>query len=409
MKRILSFWLSLAMLCSIFAVPVKAETNTNANADSGMITGEAGEKVTFRYDTSTAVMTFSGTGKLVWRPLRNYDDVKKVVIEEGITHLELILGEYFHGLEELTIPESVQEINVTGAKVLQDNYKLRKIINKSPVAFDPRYPADHSLKTGWNRKSDNNVSKEIKENGYSPLKWLVDGKEVVKIPARSEAAAVPRTYKITYDLKGGKKTKGSWIKSYMYGASRKLPKPKKKGYLFAGWEPKTQVKSHLYYRLYSKVSPVQYSDVKLTAVWRKVKVVKDKKNSSIQIQVYPKNNPNLTILVSTKKDIARALKNKTPDKFSSVNMYTTNSRTNKLKKGRIRNGMRIYNINRFALFKPESPGSVKKQKFKKGKTYYVWIKCGRMQPYEYGEFEDEDPVRFVTDDAYYFYKTKVKF
>ena len=78
MKRILSFWLSLAMLCSIFAVPVKAETNTNANADSGMITGEAGEKVTFRYDTSTAVMTFSGTGKLVWRPLRNYDDVKKV-------------------------------------------------------------------------------------------------------------------------------------------------------------------------------------------------------------------------------------------------------------------------------------------------------------------------------------------
>ena len=165
----------------------------------------------------------------------------------------------------------------------------------------------------------------------------------------------------------------------------------------------------MYYRLYSKVSPVQYSDVKLTAVWRKVKVVKDKKNSSIQIQVYPKNNPNLTILVSTKKDIARALKNKTPDKFSSVNMYTTNSRTNKLKKGRIRNGMRIYNINRFALFKPESPGSVKKQKFKKGKTYYVWIKCGRMQPYEYSEFEDEDPVRFVTDDAYYFYKTKVKF
>ncbi len=108
MKKIISLLLSLTMLLSIVSV-------VDFSAFASVKTGSCGNNVTYSLDTSTGVLTISGTGAMndyssTNSPFKYNSDVKSVIIENGITSI----GDYaFRGctsLTNITIPNSVTSI-----------------------------------------------------------------------------------------------------------------------------------------------------------------------------------------------------------------------------------------------------------------------------------------------------------
>ena len=109
MKKIISLLLSLAMLLTI-------TSGLNLTAFADTITGECGDNVTYSLDTSTGVLTISGTGKMTDyyystnSPFYDNASIKSVVIESGVTSI----GDFVFGdctsLKSVTIPNSVTSI-----------------------------------------------------------------------------------------------------------------------------------------------------------------------------------------------------------------------------------------------------------------------------------------------------------
>ena len=166
-------------------------------------------------------------------------------------------------------------------------------------------------------------------------------------------------------------------------------------YFFAGWrEPSSLV--YFPVRAFSKISPIHFSDVKLKAIWRKIKIVKKKHGKGFQVLVSPKKYPQLTMIISTKKQIKKQLRHKIE---SDLQVYTLAGPGIKSK---TKNGMRVFNIKKY------SNSEFDPIKFEKGKTYYIWFKYGSIQDYEYFDV-DEEGVSYIGKDAYYFYKTKITF
>ena len=110
MKKIISLLLSLAMLLTI-------TSGLNLTAYAAVRTGSCGDNVTYSLDTSTGVLTISGTGDM-----KNYSsyspespfyctsEIKSVIIDNGITSI----GDYAfykcRSLTSITIPNSVISI-----------------------------------------------------------------------------------------------------------------------------------------------------------------------------------------------------------------------------------------------------------------------------------------------------------
>ena len=389
-----------------YSTKIETLTTKNKKAEEKKEIIEAGEHVIGIYDKKAKTITFSGSGELSWIPRKPYDDVTKIVIEEGITEIGFGAGgSWFHGLQELIIPKSVQKMrdvfdpnNNNPNRIVdgifdKSNYNLKKVYNYSSVEYDPR----QYEWSGWGKKNEYIIYGEDIHLAYvSPWKWMVDGKEVTKIPPNSVATAVPKKYHITYDLNGGKKGKGKWFYSYRYGVTKDLPKPKRKGYFFAGWrEPSSLV--YFPVRAFSKISPTHLSDVKLKAIWRKIKIVKKKHRKGFQVLVSPKKYPQLTMLISTNKQIKKQLGRKIEDDLRAYTLAGPGI------KSKTKNGMRVFNIKKFGN---SSSGPI--TEFEKGKTYYIWFKYGSIQDYEYFDV-DEEGVSYIGRDAYYFYKTKITF
>lgn len=117
MKKVISLVLSLAMLLSIVSV-------VDFSAFADVQTGSCGDNVTYSLDTSTGVLTISGTGNMRDYTVKQYNSytfhntfldsndqyVKKLIIDFGVTSI----GEYsFYNctqLESVTIPDSVTSI-----------------------------------------------------------------------------------------------------------------------------------------------------------------------------------------------------------------------------------------------------------------------------------------------------------
>ena len=105
-QKFLSVFLAIMMVLSI--VPITASAATYS--------GPCGENLKWTYDTTTCVLTIFGTGDMADysfsnRPWEKYEDnIKEVVISNGVTSI----GEYafysFGKVTKITIPDSVTEI-----------------------------------------------------------------------------------------------------------------------------------------------------------------------------------------------------------------------------------------------------------------------------------------------------------
>ena len=113
MKKVISLFLSVAMLLSIVSV-------VDFSAFADVKTGKCGENVSYSLDTSTGILTIYGSGKMnnylvdvtpsYDSPFYDNASIKSVVIESGVTSI----GDYaFLGcgnLMSITIPDSVTSI-----------------------------------------------------------------------------------------------------------------------------------------------------------------------------------------------------------------------------------------------------------------------------------------------------------
>ena len=79
-------------------------------------TGQCGENAYWKFDAGTGLLTISGTGDIDWKngfgnSLFYYNgEIKKVVIEDGITSISYETFRHCHGLTSITIPDSVTSI-----------------------------------------------------------------------------------------------------------------------------------------------------------------------------------------------------------------------------------------------------------------------------------------------------------
>ena len=109
MKKIISLLLSLAMLLTI-------TSGLNLTAYADVQTGSCGNNVTYSLDTSTGVLTISGTGDMADYTLDNdspfFDNsnIKSVIIENGVTSIGSFAFQECGSLTSVTIQNSVTSI-----------------------------------------------------------------------------------------------------------------------------------------------------------------------------------------------------------------------------------------------------------------------------------------------------------
>ena len=108
MKKVISLFLSLAMLLSIVSV-------VDFSAFADVQTGSCGDNVTYSLDTETGVLTIRGTGKMTDYsaedcPFNNRAYIKSVIIENGVISIGNYAFSYFGSLTNVTIPNSVTSI-----------------------------------------------------------------------------------------------------------------------------------------------------------------------------------------------------------------------------------------------------------------------------------------------------------
>ena len=104
---------AVLVMVSVSAYAVISECSDGSEAASDD-SGSCGHNVTYVFDSSTGTLTISGSGDIYssggapWYPYRS--DVKKVVIEDGITDIGPYAFRDCTGLRELTLPISISAI-----------------------------------------------------------------------------------------------------------------------------------------------------------------------------------------------------------------------------------------------------------------------------------------------------------
>ena len=128
MKKVISLFLSLAMLLSIVSV-------VDFSAFADVQTGSCGDNVTYSFDTSTGVLTISGTGDMYsYGPFYQNTNIKSVIIENGVTSIGDGVFQGCTSLRSVTIPDSVTSIGddaFYGCYFTSENF-----VNNSNAKFD---------------------------------------------------------------------------------------------------------------------------------------------------------------------------------------------------------------------------------------------------------------------------------
>ena len=108
MKKVISLFLSVAMLLSIVSV-------VDFSAYASVKTGKCGDNVTYSLDTETGVLTISGTGKMTdysysSSPFCNDTKIKVVTIDYGVTSIGKYAFRSCKNLTSVTMPNSLTSI-----------------------------------------------------------------------------------------------------------------------------------------------------------------------------------------------------------------------------------------------------------------------------------------------------------
>ena len=185
-------------------------------------------------------------------------------------------------LKTITIGKSVQKVS---KDFISGCYSLKRIVNHSKATI--------SLE-------------DMNKKRY----WYVAGKKVTKLKLGKTATAKYRSYRIKYQLNGGK-VKGKSPKKYTYRARTKLPKVvKKKGYTFFGWN---LVAKNDWELCKYEVPAKLYGTLKAEAVLKKYKVTSDHgrikvtvKDSQHKKKGYKKSTDRYYYRYSETKDMTNA-------------------------------------------------------------------------------------------------------
>ena len=185
-------------------------------------------------------------------------------------------------LKTITIGKSVQKVS---KDFISGYYSLKRIVNHSKATI--------SLE-------------DMNKKRY----WYVAGKKVTKLKLGKTATAKYRSYRIKYQLNGGK-VKGKSPKKYTYRARTKLPKVvKKKGYTFFGWN---LVAKNDWELCKYEVPAKLYGTLKAEAVLKKYKVTSDHgrikvtvKDSQYKKKGYKKSTDRYYYRYSETKDMTNA-------------------------------------------------------------------------------------------------------
>lgn len=367
MKKILTA-IILMLTCSCIFLP------TVADAKAKEYSGTCGKNTTWHLDKK-GKLTISGTGAVTepgWSSLPEFEEpsnesfIKSIVIDYGITEIgkEIFvntgikklhipgsvkkIGEMaFHmncslksvslpeGLEcieedaflrcfslsEITIPSTVTHI---GVGAFEDCYRLKKIVNLSSQSYKP-------------------------ERALGKIIWRVGKKKVKVIPAGQTATSTRKKYRIKYVLNGGK-LKGKKKTSYQFWEDTKLPKARKKGYVFLGWSTANDRECF--------VDGTYQGNLKLYAVFKKISIKKIS-GRKIKVKVKPIYTP-LIIQYDTQKNLD--------------------------KEGYWRDDSVFESTTGIIVTDKDNDGEIITKKLKKGKTYYLrWgLEC-----------EEEEGVRWL--------------
>ena len=108
MKKVISLFLTLAMLLSIVSV-------VDFSAFADVQTGKCGENVTYSIDTETGELTISGKGTMANYSLNNSpfyhnSDIKTITISSGVTSIGNVVFKYCTSLTSITLPDGVTSI-----------------------------------------------------------------------------------------------------------------------------------------------------------------------------------------------------------------------------------------------------------------------------------------------------------
>lgn len=365
MKRIMTA-LALMLICFGMLLPAKTD------AKSKEFSGRCGENAKWHWDKN-GELTITGTGavteegwKTIYKKLdKNYSDpeiygcgyygqsefIKSIVITDGITEI----GNYIFnrcGIKKIYIPDSVKRIGKGAFAVctdlksvrlpegleyieknaFRDCVSLKKIVIPSTVTRlgGGAFAGCYTLKT-FKNLSNHTYSLE---RARGKITWRVGKKKVLEVSAGQTAKSTRKKFKIKYVLNGGK-LKGKKKTSYQFWEDVKLPKAKKKGFVFLGWSE------------WGDSEPVldrtTRGNLKLHAVFKKVSIKKVEKRR-IKVSVKPANT-RLVVQYDTQKDLDK-------DGFwSEDNGFNSTTGT--------------YAVD------DDGDGEVITKRLKKGKTYYL--------------------------------------
>lgn len=131
-KKILSMFLVVLMV--LLSAPLSGfvdlewpELNWGVKASAAELaeSGSCGDNVTYTFDSSTGLLTISGTGAMTDyssssnSPFYSNDEIKSIVIEKGVTSIGSYIFLNCTSLERVTVPDSVKSIGYTVAYILR--------------------------------------------------------------------------------------------------------------------------------------------------------------------------------------------------------------------------------------------------------------------------------------------------
>ncbi|MDE6313319.1 MAG: leucine-rich repeat protein [Lachnospiraceae bacterium] len=286
---------------------------------------DLGELAFFRCESLRSINLGKGITTIKENTFYGCTSLKTLEVPESVTEIEAHGFYDCSALEEISIPESVRTF---GEEVFTGAENVKICCKKD----SPAHIYAESI----------NLAYEIVRDVIVPSKAPTATAAPTKVPTTAPTT-VPQygSYKITYNLKGGKLV-GTAVTEYDGSITIRLPQAQRKGYTFGGWYTESSYKNKI-----TVLRKGTKGNVTLYAKWNKVTKPAKPVISTV------KNSKSKTMKVTLKKKVSGA------KGYELV--YATNKKFTKNKK-----------TVRFTSASKTVKG------LKKGKTYYVKVRAYKL-------------------------------